>query len=132
MPFDVLGAADGTATCRNELCRGNREPQRVSARLIVRTWTTRVADGPVTIARTEQLPVDVDPRPCPFCGGETEIGPLTTPPHHRLVWPVPTVRPGAEADEVLPDPTPPMTLEERVEQLERTVTRLAGRIDSGW
>jgi hypothetical protein len=85
--------------------------------------TRRVGGGPIEIVDTQRVPFEFS-EVCEFCGGPAVVDRLTTNGHQGVRWPepilTPTLRVGLVADEVLPAPPEPLSLEARVAALERT------------
>lgn len=107
--------------CPDRGCRGSA-PQEASAEARVKVWTRRVGSGPITVARSERVPVVIPEQHqrCAYCGRENEVSWLDIG-HDRFEWPVPTVPVGfdpALVTEQLPEPEPPPTLEQRLAALE--------------
>jgi hypothetical protein len=99
----------------------------MSVELHVPYRTQRVGSGPVTIASSERrMVVPERHRVCEHCGQVNVIDRLASTPHPRIIWPVPKVSPGMEANNVLPPRPEPPTLEERVAELELQVAELRG------
>lgn len=126
----VIDTAHGTRRCLDERCAGHAGVP-VACEVRTRYRTQRIGHGPVTISASEQVPLVLADEPCRVCGGETEISSLATEDiagsHHEVRWPVPHISPGETADETLPGPPPPRTLEARVIDLERKVAALEER-----
>lgn len=124
MSFDTVAGADGVVRCTDPVCRGHHEPQRFGVRVVVTAWTQGFPGGPPVISRTERHPLQL-PEHCATCGGPVEVTepPTTSGPHGRddvLRWPVPRIPIGyTHVDHVLEPPAAALTLEQRVEQLER-------------